>query len=406
MSTVPWRGRPFGLETHSRQALTTTPPALGRGRQVAVVGGSGFYGRYLVADLLRFTGVQVLVASRRAPQRLRRTDRVVPIACDLRNPRALREVIRGSAVVVHCAGPFQHLPLEPLRAAIATGVHYVDISEDRAYRRRVLAADTEARAAGIVVLNGASVVPGMEVLFTELLRPGFDELLAVCGSAAPDTRRHRGHAMFHTMLLGAGRPFQAPRDGLPVRVHGWREPEWFDFPPPVGRRLHYQVLEMADLDVLPELFGVGTVTFKAGSEFPLLNRLLGAAAALRARTGHPRLEAYTSLVRGLSWLVGRCGNDAGGVIFQITGRRGGMPQRRAVAVVGEHDGGRIPTVLAGMAVQELLAGRLATPGVANLRSWLPQAHLIQGLVDRGLRLSWRQDAGTWQDFRAAQVGGC
>jgi hypothetical protein len=369
-----------------------------------VVGGSGFYGRYLVADLLRFTGAQVLVASRRAPQRLRPTDRVVPIACDLRDPRALREAIRGSAAVVHCAGPFQHLPLEPLRAAIATGVHYVDISEDRAYRQQVLAMDTQARAAGIVVLNGASVVPGMQALFTELLRPRFDELLAVCCSAAPDTRRHRGHAMFHTMLLGAGRPFQAPRNGLPVRVHGWREPEWFDFPPPVGRRLHYLVLEMADLDVLPELFGVGTVTFKAGSEFPLLNRLLGGAAALRARTGHPRLEAYTPLVRGLSWLVGRFGNDAGGVIFEVTGRRGGMPQRQAIAVVAERDGGRIPAALASMAVQELLAGRLAAPGVANLRSWLPQDRLIQGLVLRGLRLWWRQDAGVWRDFRTIHAG--
>jgi NAD(P)-dependent dehydrogenase (short-subunit alcohol dehydrogenase family) len=384
----------------------TTPSAPGRGRRIAVVGGGGFYGRYLVADLLRFTDAQVLVVSRRAPQRLRPTDRVVPVACDLRDPRALREAIRGSTVVVHCAGPFQPLPLEPLRAAIASGVHYVDIAEDRAYRRRVLAMDAEARAAGVVALNGASVVPGMEALFTELLRPGFDELLEVCSSAAPDTRRHRGHAMFHTMLLGAGRPFLAPRDGRPVRVHGWHEPEWFDFPPPVGRRLHYLVLEMADLDVLPELFGVGTVTFKAGSEFPWLNRLLAASAALRARTGHPRLEAYTPLVRGLSWLVGRFGNQAGGVIFQVSGRRGGMPQRQAVAVVGERDGGRIPAVLAGMAVEELLAGRLATPGVADLRSWLPPDRLVRGLVRRGLRLWWRQDAGAWEELRATHVWGC
>jgi Saccharopine dehydrogenase NADP binding domain len=368
------------------------------------VGGSGFYGRYLVADLLRFTGAQVVVVSRRAPQRLRLTDRVAPIACDLRDPRALREAIRGSTVVVHCAGPFHYLPIEPLHAAIAAGVHYVDIAEDRAYRQRVLAMDAEARAAGIVVLNGASVVPGMQVLFTELLRPRFDQLLAVCGSAAPDTRRHRGPAMFHTMLLGAGRPFLAPRNGLPVRVHGWREPEWFNFPPPVGRRLHYLVLEMADLDVLPELFGVSTVTFKAGSEFPLLNRLLGGAAALRARTGHPRLEAYTSLVRGLSWLVGRFGNDVGGVIFEVTGRRGGMPHRQAIAVVAPHDGGRIPAVLAGIAIQELLTGRLAAPGPADLRSWLPQDRLIQGLVHRGLRLWWRQDGGAWQHFRTTHAG--
>lgn len=403
MTTVRSQG-PSPPEVHRTQGPTTKPSGIGHGQRVAVVGGGGFYGRYLVADLLRFTAAQVLVVSRRAPQRLHPTDRVVPTTCDLRDLRALCEAIGGSTVVVHCAGPFQQLPLEPLRAAIATGVHYVDIAEDRAYRRRVLAMGAEARAAGIVVLNGASVVPGMQVLFTELLRPRFDELVAVCGSAAPDTRRHRGPAMFHTMLISAGRPFLAPRDGLPVQVYGWREPEWFNFPAPVGRRLHYLVLEMADLDVLPELFGVRTVTFKAGSEFPMLNRVLGGAAALRARTGHPRPEAYTSLVRGLSWLVGRFGNDAGGVIFEVAGRRGGLPHRQAIAVIGNRDGARIPAVRAGMAVQELLAGRLAAPGAADLRSWLQPDRLIQGLLRRGLRMWWRQDDGGWQDLRAVYRG--
>lgn len=100
MNTVLPQG-PFGPETSSTQDPTTSPSALGHGQRVAVVGGSGFYGRHLVADLLRFTGAQVLVVSRRAPQRLTTTDRVVPIACDPRDPRALREAIRGSTVVVH-----------------------------------------------------------------------------------------------------------------------------------------------------------------------------------------------------------------------------------------------------------------------------------------------------------------
>jgi hypothetical protein len=53
---------------------------------------------------------------------------------------------------------------------------------------------------------------------------------------------------------------------------------------------------------------------------------------------------------------------------------------------------------------KLLAGRLATPGVANQRSWLPQDRLIQGLVRRGLRLWWRQEGGIWQDFRTTHAG--
>jgi hypothetical protein len=49
---------PFGPETSSTQDPTASPSALGRGRRVAVVGGSGFSGRQLVADLLR--GVRYL----------------------------------------------------------------------------------------------------------------------------------------------------------------------------------------------------------------------------------------------------------------------------------------------------------------------------------------------------------
>jgi hypothetical protein len=61
---------------HCTQEPSTSPSGIGHARRVAVVGGSGFYGRYLVADLLRSTSTQVLVISRRAPQRLHHTDRV------------------------------------------------------------------------------------------------------------------------------------------------------------------------------------------------------------------------------------------------------------------------------------------------------------------------------------------
>jgi len=153
---------------------------------------------------------------------------------------------------------------------------------------------------------------------------------------------------------------------------------------------------MADLTVLPALFGVGTVSFKAGSEWPTLNRLLGWAAALRARTGHPRLEGLTSLVRGISWLAGRLGDAAGGVIFELTGRSGGRVRQESLAVVGERDGGRIPSVLAGMAVEELLAGRLDQPGVADLRTWISQDRLLDGLGRRALVLWWRQGQDPWR----------
>lgn len=276
--------------------------------------------------------------------------------------------------------------------------HYVDIAEDRTYRRLITSSHEDAVAAGIVALNGASVVPGMEVLFTQLLHPRFDRIRAVRSIAAPDTRRHRGDAMFRTMLKAAGRPFQQPRDGRPATVYAWIEGEQFLFPPPVGTRRHYLVLEMADLDVLPELFGVGTVEFKAGSEFAFLNRMLAFLAVLRARTGHPTLERYTTVVRAVSWFVGRWGRDAGGVICEVTGDVGGRVRREAVAVVRSDEGARIPIVLAGIAVSEVLAGRLVQPGVADLRTWVTEERLLTGLRERGLTMWRRTDAEHWRPY--------
>jgi saccharopine dehydrogenase-like NADP-dependent oxidoreductase len=205
---------------------------------VLLVGGAGFFGRHVVADLLQHTETTVVVADRH-PRRATRHTRVTAAGCDANDVAALSRLAEGCAVVVHCAGPFHSMPLGPVRAAVAARAHYVDISEDRSFRRRVEGFHDQARGAGTALLTGMSVVPAMEALAAELLRPRLDELLAVRTFVAPDTRRHRGLAMFHTMLRLAGRHSDVLRDGRRVQVRGWSEPEWVRFRPPVGWRLTY-----------------------------------------------------------------------------------------------------------------------------------------------------------------------
>src|SRR2546430_2003707 len=74
---------------------------------VLVVGGGGFYGRYVVADLLQHTNAKIVVASRR-PRPIPSPDgRVVTVTCDINDLASLKRVVAESDVVVHCAGPFQ-----------------------------------------------------------------------------------------------------------------------------------------------------------------------------------------------------------------------------------------------------------------------------------------------------------
>lgn len=198
--------------------------------------------------------------------------------------------------------------------------------------------------------------------------------------------------MFRAMLWGLGRRFDIKRHGRWHSTYGWSEAEWVEFPPPVGRRRLYLVLEMSDLDVLPELFAVSSVEFKAGSEYAWVNRVLARLGWLRARTGHPRWERYTQAMRALSWLVGRLGHDRGAAMFEITGRAEGRPRVFRYAVVTDRDGGRIPVAPAGMAIERMLDQRLP-PGIQPLDTWIPPHEFLAGLRDRGFKVWASPPAG-------------
>lgn len=368
--------------------------------KILVIGGGGFYGRYLVNDLISFTNANVIVASRNPSHaEWNESDRVQLEKCDLEDLAMLEQLASKSDVIVHCAGPFQRLPLNPLHAAIRTGVDYVDISEDRIYYKEVRKLEESIRQAGITTLNGMSVAPGMEILFAGLIRDSFDNLESVRTFAAPDTRKHRGKAMFHTMLLGVGRSFMQPRDGNLRKVWGWTEPEWVEFPPPLEKRLTYLVLEMADLDLLPDLFGVKTVEFKAGTEWGFLNRLLGTAAGIRKITGLPDWEKFMPIVRAFSWLMGRLGKDEGGVVFEIKGLVNESIITRQIAVTARKDGGIIPVILASIATKKLISGDLQNRGLIRLNDWISSEELLKEFADRNLDVWWKPNVTEqWRRF--------
>ena len=362
--------------------------------RVVVVGGSGFYGRYLVADVLARTDADVVIASR-APEAVA-SSRVTTERVDLRNPGTLKGVLDGAAVVVHCAGPFETLPLGVLGAAISSGVPYVDVSENREFARRVLAHHDAAITAGIPVLTGASVAPGLALLHAREAMARCDEMESVQTFAAPDTRKHRGEGMFRTMLYGAGRAFEEPSPKGSRTRHGWAERRSVDFPAPLGRRWVYLVYGMADLDVIPDRVAPCTVRFWAGSEVEPANRMLALAALIRARWGHPQWERYVTPIRALSWAIGRFGRDEGGVVFEVVGRRKGEVVAERSALIGVPDGGRIPILLAAMAVEKVLRGETLPAGVRWADEWTTFSEVESACHDRQLPV-WRShgDHADW-----------
>jgi short subunit dehydrogenase-like uncharacterized protein len=82
-----------------------------------------------------------------------------PFALD--NAATIDAALKGSGIVLHCAGPFAHTSKAMVDACLRTSNHYLDITGEVSVFEAVAARDREAKAAGVMLLPGAGfdVVP-------------------------------------------------------------------------------------------------------------------------------------------------------------------------------------------------------------------------------------------------------
>ncbi len=131
-----------------------------------------------IADLLGSTGdyaVTLVDASTAALDRVKPGPQVVKRQLDVHEPDALRVALAGQFAVLSAA-PFQ-LTTPIAEAAVAAGVHYLDLTEDVASTRRVrVLADTAHSA----LIPQCGLAPGfVSIVAAELCRR-FDTLHSVC----------------------------------------------------------------------------------------------------------------------------------------------------------------------------------------------------------------------------------
>lgn len=334
--------------------------------RVVIVGGYGAFGAHAAGRLARDGGLEIVIAGRslakardKAAELVAGGARARIEAAQLDATQTTAERLRELApdVLINASGPFQAQDYSLAQSAIAAGCHYIDLADARRFVCDITRLDSDARAAKVCVISGASSVPGLSSAAVIEMAEDLHELDEVHIGISPGNSFDPGVATTASIVGAAGKPFAVLVDGRWTRAHVWQRLQRYRFPE-LGRRCMADV-DVPDLDLLPAHFPqLRTVRFTAGLEVSLFH--LGvwglswpARAGLLADPG--RLAPFLlATKRRLSML----GSDRGGMFVRVAGRdRRGVRRQRAWHLVARSGHGPyVPAIPSVILAKRLLAG--------------------------------------------------
>jgi short subunit dehydrogenase-like uncharacterized protein len=202
--------------------------------RIAVYGGYGHTGRFVLAELRRRGFVPV--ACGRDAARLHALSAATGVEVRVAatdDPAALDAAFAGTAAVLHCAGPFLDTAAPVLEAALRTRIHYLDVAAEQRAVTDTLARDAEAKAAGVTVVPAMAFYGGLADLLASAALDGATDADTVDIAVALDgwhptrgTRLTGERNHYPRTYIEHGRTCAVP-DPAPMRET--------DFPAPFGR---------------------------------------------------------------------------------------------------------------------------------------------------------------------------
>jgi len=369
--------------------------------RVLVVGATGAFGERLAAGLAR-AGFALILAARGGARLAALRERlalagpeIAALAIDQADLDAARLAALnvdhpGLFAIADAAGPFQGRPPSLPRAAIAAGLHCVDLADARDYVLGIRALDARAREAGVAILSGASSTPALSHAVLDRLTAEADEIHSVEVAIAPGNRAPRGLSLVEAILTWAGRPVRVFRGGRWVEAPGWGRAERFEIDGLGPRRL--SLCETADLDLLVERYRpTGDALFRAGLELGILHGGLTALSSL-VRLGLVRsLRVLAGPLKHAADLFLPFGTDRGGMrVEAVTRDRDGALRRSVWTLVADAgDGPQVPPLPALAALKMLASRELAFRGAAPCAGLIPYARIAAEFTPYRIRAAMR-----------------
>ena len=367
--------------------------------RILVLGGAGEMGSAAVADLVARTDHDVTVgdvrpdAARALLERLGVPPRVVTV--DVDDPGSLAAAMTGTDVVLNATYMRHNVPVTD--AAIAAGVHLVDLGSYYPETLEQLARHDAAVVAGSRIVPGCGVAPGLTNILARLGADQLDDVDAI------RMYSYITHPMWTSPGIVVTR-FDASTGTSVVLEHGvlverpsFSGEETFDFPEPYGRQ-EVHLVPHPEPVTLPRSISVLDVSFKVGYPADETARI-----RVLLELGFDRHEPFTfdgmaiAPDRFAAAYIGRRGigpedRSANVKHVRVEGRRDGRPVTLeydfAVEAIGHSASSTITGTVAAIAAD--LVARGGEPGVYPPEAAFDPVGFVKALAARDLVVYDRQ----------------
>jgi len=244
-------------------------------KQIVIIGGTGHFGGRICRRIIGEPNTELVVSSRSQASAQTIVDELralnsMAVVSAARLDQSAQEfesdlLALHPDIVIHTAGPYQGQDYRVARACIQAGSHYIDLADGREFVQRFDSLHEEALRFDLLLVSGASTLPGLSSVVVDSLRGEFKEIQKIEISIAPAHQTPRGKSTIAAVLSYCGMPFQVWVDGEWVKMYGWQNLKRYRYPD-FGVRLS-GACDVPDLGLLPDYVdGVETVTFHAALE--------------------------------------------------------------------------------------------------------------------------------------------
>lgn len=344
--------------------------------KVLVLGGYGNFGRRISSRLSK-AGIAVIIAGRDKlkAQQLATELGAEAAAFDVTQDLSSQLKLLRPKVVINTCGPFQNADYSVASICIESGVHYIDLADGRDFVCGITALDKTAKANNVLVVSGASTVPGLSSAVLEEFKDEFRQIDSLVYGITPGQKASRGLATTKGILSYLGRPLKTVSG---KKRYGWQDIYRQEYPE-LGKRWMANC-DIPDLDLFPKKYNIHSIRFSAGMENAVLHFSIW-AVSWAVRLGLPvKLENYAETLLKISHYFDRFGTADGGMHIIMRGKDNlGNEIERKWFVIGKNgDGPQIPCmpaiVLAKKIMNDEMHIRGAVPcvGMITLKEYMDE----------------------------------